>query len=435
MSIAVSRMLSDADIPAAPNRGLAPIAVRYGLSAAGPLCISAAHFVAAIVFLHAFTRAEFGLFSFLLVIVPFCLSLSGALVGAPVAIAVRRGAMEHGEIGTYLKTNLALGAAAAACIFLLMRASEAAWLLAAIFGAYGGAMTLRWFARTLCYAKGPAVRVLLSDLLYSLVLLAGLFVLRGLHALDPLRAAELLFVACAIALLSFGRLYLDEQFRPSANGSLAGYRAIWLELARWSAAGVILTEFTVNAHAYLVTFLCGPAAFAPLAAGALFIRPVQLVLSAVPDRERPVMARLLGRGDRMGARHSVNQFRMAAGAAWLATVTASAVLLTWFPQLVLKKGYDPAQALIVLGFFAAIMAARTLRTPESVLLQAAGQFRPLAHASLWACVVSLAATLLLLLIAGPVFSLAGILGGELVVTMRVLALSRRWMEAPWPTSS
>ncbi|MGH6877702.1 MAG: hypothetical protein ACREHV_10045, partial [Rhizomicrobium sp.] len=389
----MSCMPSGVEIPAAPKAGFAPILMRYGLSASGPVCISLAHFVAAIVFLRTFARAEFGLFSFALVIVPFCLSLSGALIGAPVAIAVRRGAIGKNELGTYLKTNLALGMLAAGCVFLLMRLSQPNWLLALVFGGYAGAMTLRWFARTLCYAKGSAVRVLVSDVLYGLVLLAGVFILRESHALTGMHAAELLFGAASMGLASFGPTYLGEQFKPSDLRAIAGYKPIWLELARWSALGVLLTELTVNAHAYLVTFLCGPAAFAPLAAGALFIRPVQLVLSAVPDRERPVMARQLGCGDGVGARHSVNQFRMAAGAVWLVTVTGSTALLLWFPQLVLRKGYDPAQALAVLAFFAAITAARSLRTPESVLLQAAGQFRALADASLWASIVSLGTTL------------------------------------------
>ena len=87
---------------------------------------------------------------------------------------------------------------------------------------------------------------------------------------------------------------------------------------------------------------------------------------------------------------------------------------------------------MVLGFFAAITAARTMRTPESVLMQAAGQFRALARASLTASIVSLGVTLLLLLIAGPIYSLAGILAGELVVTARVLILSRNWMRAACP---
>ena len=141
------------------------------------------------------------------------------------------------------------------------------------------------------------------------------------------------------------------------------------------------------------------------------------------------MAKLLGRGNYAGARRSVNHFRIAAGAVWLATATTAAGLLVWFPQLILRKGYDPAQSLAVLGFFAAITAVRSFRTPESVLLQAAGRFRDLAQASLWSCLVSLAATLALLILGGPVLSLAGILAGEIVVTVRVRAVARSWMQS------
>ena len=290
-------------------------------------------------------------------------------------------------------------------------------------------MTVRWFARTLTYARGPAQRVLVSDMIYSFSLAGALIVLRALHLLTALTAVEVLFSSCFVALLSFGRPYLREQIGALFNGSLAGYRSIWNELARWSALGVVLTEFTANAHAYLVTFIAGPAAFAPLAIGALLMRPVQLVLAAIPDQERPAIARLLGSGNYAGAHHSVNHFRMAAGAIWLLTAITAAGLVVWFPQLIPRKGYDPTQAFAVLGFFAAITAVRSFRTPESVLLQAAGQFRALAHASLWASMVSLAATFLLLLVSGPVLSLAGILAGEIVVTARVRAAAHSWMRS------
>lgn len=434
MSAAGSPVTAAFESPAAPAGGVAAIALRYCLSAAGPFTISLAHFVAAIVFLHRFARTDFGLFSFALVLVPFCLSLSGALIGAPAAIGVRRGAMEEKTLSTYLATNLVIGTAAASAVFLMMLLSHAAPALSLLFGLYAGAMTLRWFARTLCYAQGAAARVLASDLVYGFLLLVGVLALRAEHVLTPMHAGELLFLAAAMGLAAFGRAYLGAQIRFARFDALSGYRKIWLDLARWSAAGVLLTEMTVNAHAYLVTFFCGPAAFAPLAAGALFIRPVQLVLAAIPDRERPIMARQLGRGDASGARRSVNHFRMAAGAVWLATVTTSTALLLWAPQLVLRKAYDPSQALLVLGFFAAITAARILRTPESVLLQSAGQFRALASASLWSSLVSLATTLVLLLMAGPVYSLAGILAGELVITTRVLTLSQTWLRQTCPTS-
>jgi len=429
MNIPALGVQTNPEISPPNNAGLAAVALRYGLSSIGPLCISAAHFIAAILFLRVFTRAEFGLFSFVLVIVPFCLSLSGALIGAPVAIAVRTSEVGARDLSTYLQANLAFSALAAMGIFSLLELTRTDWNIALLFGAYGGAMTLRWFARTLWYATSSASRVFVSDLVYGVVLLAGLFLAYLLRRLTPLGAAEILLAAALAGLLSFGRSYLKLQFLVRRFTSLGGYRRIWLDLARWSALGVVLTELTANAHAYLVTFLAGPAAFAPLALGALLVRPIQLVLAAVPDRERPVMARLLAAGNYLGARKIVNHFRMAAGAIWLATITLSAVLLMWFPHLVLKKGYDPAQAMVVLALFAAITAARSMRTPESVLLQAAGQFRALAGASLWSCSVSLIATLTLLLLAGPVSSLAGILAGELMMTSRVLALSRHWMRS------
>jgi O-antigen/teichoic acid export membrane protein len=431
MNTACSESLGP-ELAAAPKSNLVQLVTRYGLSASGPVCISLAHFAAAFICLRAFPHAAFGLLSFALVVAPFCLSLSGALIGAPAAVALRRGSLTAEELGTYLKANLAFTLLVAGCVLLLMRFSHADWLLASLFAAYTAAMALRWFARTLFYARNAASRVLVSDLCYSLSLLAGLFLLRGLHLLTVVTAAEVLFGAALVALLSFGMRHLVEQFDLSNLAAIKGYGPIWLDLARWSAQGVVLTELTVNAHAYLVTFLSGPAAFAPIAAGALFIRPVQLVLAAIPDRERPIMARQLGRGDHAGARHSVNQFRMAAGAVWLATVIISVSLLLWYPQIVLRKEYDPSQALIVLAFFAAITAVRTLRTPESVLLQAAGQFRGLALASLAASLVSLGATFALLLLAGPIYSLAGVLAGELVVTARVLLLSRNWMRVSCP---
>ena len=99
-----------------------------------------------------------------------------------------------------------------------------------------------------------------------------------------------------------------------------------------------------------------------------------------------------------------------------------------YPQLVLKPGYDRAQVAIVLALFSAIVAVRALRTPASVLLQAAGEFRPLAHAGLWSSVLSLFASLALLLAFGPVFSLAGILAGEALMAARIQEHTRRWLK-------
>lgn len=411
----------------APVRNLGRMALRYSLSASGPISVSGAHFVASMISLHFLTRAEFGSFAFLLVIVPLCMSLSGALLGASMATAITGSTtLCEDQIGTHLKLNLLLSVLAALAVFTMMCTIGAPVLLAAAFGLYGGAMTLRWFGRSYAYLTNRPFRAVASDLAYSVLLVGGLAALVALHKLTAVHAADVLLAASVLSLLAFGTDYLSKQFRPGKAGSLTAYGRIWQDISRWSLLGVALTEMTANAHAYLVTLVSGPAAFALLAVGALLMRPVSLVLTALPDMERPVMARAIVAGDLARAFRCVKEFRTAAGAVWLLTILLSGALLLWFPHLILKQGYDETQAIIVVAIWGAIQAVRTLRTPEAVLLQAAREYRPLAKVGMWSSMASLSATLALLLVAGPVASLGGVLIGELLMTASIFSLSRKW---------
>ena len=407
-----------------------PALRRYSLSTGGPIATSAAHFVASLILLRNLPPADFGLFSFLLIVAPFCLSLAGALVGAPFIAGLRRtGSIEDGALATHLKANLVYAAASYAIVGAAMAASGAGVLTALILGLYGAAMTLRVFGRTYAYSSGRPRRALASDVAYSVMLVGGLVALLLLGALTMERAAAVLAGASIFCFPAFGRDYLVRQLRPGGQGSLVAYIPHWHEFARWAALGVVLTEFTANAHAYIVTFVAGPKAFAVLALGSLVMRPASLVLSSLPDIERPRIARKIGSGDMSGAFRVVKDFRTAAAIIWLATLALAAVVLMWFPHILLKKGYDADQALIVIAIWGVILAVRTLRTPESVLLQAAGEFRDLAGASLWSSITSVAMTLSLLLAIGPIAALSGILAGDLVMTVKIFALARRWRRA------
>lgn len=407
-----------------------PALRRYGLSTGGPISTSGAHFIASLILLRNLPPADFGLFSFLLIVAPFCLSLMGALVGAPFIAGLRRtGTIEDGAFATHLKANLIYAVAGSAVVGAAMWASGAGLSTALFLSVYGAAMTLRVFGRTYAYASGRPGRALASDVAYSVLLVSGLAALLFLDVLTMEHAAAVLALASILCFPAFGRDYLARQVRPGVEGSLAAYMPHWREFARWAALGVVLTEFTANAHAYIVTFVAGPKAFAVLALGSLVMRPASLVLSSLPDIERPRIAKKIGSGDMSGAFRIVKDFRTAAVAIWLATLALAGALLMWFPHVLLKKGYDVDQALIVIAIWGVILAVRTLRTPESVLLQAAGEFRDLAGASLWSSVTSVVMTLGLLLSVGPIPALGGILAGDLVMTGKIFALGRRWRRA------
>ncbi len=401
---------------------------RHALAALGPFTVAGAHFLASLLFLKTMPPAAFGLFAFVLVAVPFWLGISVALLGAPLATTRPQadGAADWRELPTLMKANLVFSAVAAVAVAATMAASGAGRAGAALFGLYGGVMCLRWFARWLAYATHRPAAAVLSDIAYGALLVAGLGILMAFHALGIETAAVVLCLGAFAGLAVFGRGFLVPQWRALRRGSLAAYAPIWRDLTQWALLGVVSSELSLNAHAYLVTFFAGPKAFALIAAGALFLRPVSLCLTALPDRERPLMVRTLMNGDRDGTLRCVREFRFAAAAIWVLTLALSAAALAWFPQAILKAEYGLGDVLIVVALWAAIMAVRAWRTPEAVLLQAAREFRPLASASVISSVVALTATGALLLFFGPVASLFGILIGDLVLTERVFALARRW---------
>lgn len=403
------------------------VAGRYALSALGPVCISGAHFLGAVLVLHTLSPRHFGLFSFVMTIVPFGISAAAALIGAPTTIGIRaRGSVDERELATFQKANLLLALFVFAVVCCSMLASGLYLGAASLFGLYGAVMSLRWLGRVYAYATDAPVRAAASDVTYGVLVVAGL---GGLYLFDRMTMTYtglVMLAAAAGSLALFDRAYLAKQLAPSSQGRLADYAPVWRDLTRWSLLGVAATELTVNAHAYFVTFFCGPGAFAILALGSLLMRPVAVVLSSLPDMERPVMARAIGAGDLARAFRAVKEFRTAAAAVLLGTILLAAALLTWFPGTILKQGYDAHSAAIIVAIWAVLMAVRAARSPEAVFLQAAGEFQPLAGISMRSCVVSLVATLVLLLAFGPIASLLGIVAGDVVMTVGIFALVRRW---------
>jgi len=408
---------------------LVRMAARYSLSAFGPVAISGAHFLGAVLVLHMLPRQHFGLFSFVMTIVPFCVSAASALVGAPTIIGIRnRGYVDDAELATFQKANVALAVLAFGVVFASLAASGLLLATKLLFGAYAALMSLRMLGRTYAYATSAPARAAISDAIYSLVVLGGLWALHRVDRIGLMNIAALLSLAALASMAAFGPDYLRKQVRPLSEGTLSAYKPVWRDLTRWSFLGVAATELTVNAHAYFVTFFSGPGAFALLALGGLLMRPVSLVLSAFPDMERPIMARAIGSGDLARGFRAIREFRMAGIAVLFVTVLLAAALLIWFPRTVLKQGYDAHQAILIVAVWVAIMGIRVLRTPEAVFLQAAGAFQPLANASLKSCAVSLTATLGFIFAFGPTASLFGIVAGDLMLTASIFSLFRGWKQ-------
>ena len=400
---------------------------RYAISTLGPVVMAAAHFLAAGLVLHTLSRQEFGIFSFVVTIVPFCVGAAGALVGAPIITGVRdAGRVDEIELALLQKVNLVFASVVGAVVGSALLATGPDLVQSLLFGLYGAAMSLRSLGRSHACAVNAPWRGAISDVAYGALISGGLGVLYALGRVNMTLTALLFVIATLLSMLSFDCKFLRGQLKPPAAGRLVLYRPVWRDLTRWSLLGVAATELTVNAHAYFVTFVYGPSAFALLALGSLLLRPASLVISALPDLERPVLARAIGAGNLPCAMRTLRQFRFAGLAAWLGSSVLAIVLLLWFPLLVLKQHYDVSQARLSVALWIAIMGLRVLRTPEAVFLQAAGKFQQLAEGGVVSGIVSLVTTLTLLLAFGPLASLVGILVGDVVLMLKIFTMIRAW---------
>jgi O-antigen/teichoic acid export membrane protein len=419
--------MSSAVPPADRTPSAAADLLRYGLALAGPIGSAGSQFLLSLLLLRQLDPAAFGRFSFLLIVSQLAAGIWSALFCAPLpqVLSTSRQPDAPDPAHTMLSANM-LGAVLSLLPFLLLaRGVGESWASASAFAGFAAFALLRWFARALAYARGRQARVSASDMLYSIVLLAGtmfLFVYGGRGA----AAYMVLLVATLAALLAFGGHFLAEQATAVGVAPLGAYRAIWREHGRWSLLGVLTSEATGNAHAYLVTVLLGPGAFAPLAASAILIRPSTVVANALTEFERSRIARAIGAGDLGQAARAVRLFQAILLLTWLGTGVAIIVLLAWNPRLIFPAGYAAHTLVIGAALWMATALMRLLRTPESALLQAGGAFLPLALTSLWSAAVSIVAVVVLLLAAPPLWSIVGIAIGEAVCAALIFRAARGW---------
>ena len=406
--------------------GLFGTALRYGVSAAGPIAVSGAHFLASLIFLRSLPAREFGLFSFVMVVVSFGMSLNASLITVPLTRHIVTGNGDTRPACFQMNWLVCIGFAA--LLFAALLFGHASVRDASLLALFAGVFTFRWFARCTAFIDGRMAAAIQSDMAYSLLLVGGLGIIALAHQVTFIHGSEMLLMAALVALAPFGPGFFRNQFAAMVHDP-RHYWPIFRDLSRWSLLGVALTEITVNAHAYLVTFISGASSFALLALGMLLMRPASLMQSALPDLERPAMSRAIAANDMAALSRIQRHFTRGLGATWLINVLLCAVVLAFFPLLVLKKGYGLHDVILVAILSSIIMAVRAWRTPLAVLLQAAGQFKELASIGTVSAALSVFATLALLLTLGPVASLGGILLGELVILARVIQMTRDWSHA------
>ena len=402
---------------------------RFGLASLSSAIVSVSHLLIQLFSIHHLETAAIGTLAFLLVIIQFGYGLSNALVSTPYTIVVNQGDdADARSVDFFFPVNLML-AASQGLICAAIAWATASPSAALLFGLAGMLSLIRWFGRSNAYAHHTPARAARSDLAYAGTILAGLLIAMRTGA-DMSAIGGMLVAASLIGLLPFGLAYLRRHFAMAPGRALSAYRPVWKEQSAWTLVGVLSTEATSNSHSYIVTLLAGPTAFAPIAVGMLFFRPVNVCITALTQLERPRLTRAVARGDHGAAIRSERVFMAALVLLWLATCAVAAIALYAFPGLILKPTLDHRLVMIAVGLCALLSLVQCVQTPMSVMTQARKAFRPLAAQSIRSCGVGLIAVTLIVLGTAPVFSIGGVVLSQLVMTFGIWRLDRRWRRHP-----
>ncbi|KXU31424.1 polysaccharide biosynthesis protein [Sphingobium sp. 22B] len=413
------------NLPTGRVRRLGSLFGRFGLASLSSAIVSVSHLLVQLFSIHHLETAAIGTLAFLLVIIQFGYGLSNALVSTPYTIAVNQGDdADARSFDFFFPVNLML-AASQGLICAAIAWATASPAAALLFGMAGMLSLIRWFGRSNAYAHHAPARAARSDLAYAGTILAGLLIAMRTGA-DMPAIGGMLVAASLVGLLPFGLAYLRRHFAMAPARALGAYRPIWKEQSAWTLVGVLSTEATSNSHSYIVTLLAGPTAFAPIAVGMLFFRPVNVCITALTQLERPRMTRAVARGDHDAAIRSERVFMAALVMLWLATCAVAAIALYAFPGLILKPTLDHRLVMIAVGLCALLSLVQCVQTPMSVMTQARKAFRPLAAQSMRSCGIGLVAVTLLVLGTAPVFSIGGVVLSQLVMMLGIWQLNRKW---------
>ncbi|MDP5280582.1 polysaccharide biosynthesis protein [Sphingomonas sp. DG1-23] len=397
---------------------------RFGLASMSSAAVSVSHLLVQLVSVRRLEASEIGTLAFLLVIIQFGYGLSNALVSTPYAIAVnqREDGVDEG-FDFFFPVNLLLALSQGLLCAAIGWMMAGPWAAAA-FGAAGVFSLLRWFGRANAYAHHTPGGAAISDLVYAVLVVAGVGATLAFGPRIELFGA-VLAGAGLLALIPFGAAFVARH-RPTGLGrAFAAYRPLWKRQSAWTLIGVITTEATSNAHSYIVTLFAGPAAFAPIAVGMLFFRPVNVCITALTQLERPRMARAVGQGNDRAARGSARAFMAALVVIWVATAVTAAGILWLLPHIIIKPTLSVETVMIAVALCAALSLVQCLQAPMSVLTQARGAFKPLAATSVRSCFVGIGAVVAITLLAPSVYTIAGVVLAQLVMMLGIWRLDQR----------
>jgi hypothetical protein len=319
---------------------------------------------------------------------------------------------------------VACGIALGAALIQLLLALLLAWPLLSVvaISCCTFLLSVRWYLRAVAQNTQQSL-VVFSDLLLAISQLLGLLVLFLYSRITLFDVSVLLVCSALFSLWPFWRVATQQ-----LQGSFVWqtFRNGYRDQGKPALSGMISVEMATNFHSYAIVLLAGAAAYAPIAAAAMFLRPMTIVQNSLQQYFRPLLVRHLTSSALISndVRVMVTHLLYAAVSAWFLNVFVIVLVaifsISWlWPESTTQVEFFWAIALSSVWYL-----LRSLRIHTSSFLQAANCFDELAKVT-WISSLLLMPLVLLALIFGTALMTLGVaIASELYIVVRLHQLSK-----------
>ena len=281
-------------------RDIIQLGRNFLLSLGGEGLQSGFHFVLSLILIRLLSPHDFGIFAIAFVLGGISLTYGNALVSIPAAVS--HSATQESRCGRFSGSGVRLDRADDLGGHRHYRHGRPVACRRAVGGSDCGRHVRRPVdaaqsraQRDVCTSRNGGRYAVGLQLFDDGVLLVG-GVLGLLPDLPQLTGVLLALTGANIVAIFVALRALGRRVRISLRASVwHRYRAIWSDVA-WSLFGTTTWNVQGQALMFLVAAIVGPAAYAPLAAGAVLFTPLRPAIAAFINVFRPDFAAALARG-------------------------------------------------------------------------------------------------------------------------------------------
>jgi hypothetical protein len=280
-------------------------------------------------------------------------------------------------------------------------------------GCFVGLWSMRSYMRTAYFAYGRRSLVVLAD--FCFVLSGAIFACAFLFVpkADLLQSAFLVLVGANAIGIGVMLSMLRRPFRISFRRQIRRrYLHLWRQLG-WSGLSATLANVQGQIVSLLVTVICGPAAYAPIAAMLLLFVPLRVAGAAVVNMVQPEMSAEIARGEAHKLWHQIKFWSAIIGCICILYGIAMIALVPRL-HLHLLEGV-PVRSVGVLVW--ALFTITVLYILPRIALEVMTAFSTISFVMIAAALVGCALVLFLLTVAPPIWAVAGGLASETVAML------------------